>query len=114
MRPAASPGAIGVTPGRFVRFLRRPSGERLSRTPEEFKVWSQNLGHEKVLTTFSSYGEVAPDRQAEITRDLARPEVEPAIGASLLAKALMREIQEYGIIVQVGGTRPEVLSGKVS
>lgn len=24
--------------------------------PEEFKVWSQNLGHESILTTFSSYG----------------------------------------------------------
>ncbi len=31
-------------------------GEKLCRTPEQFKAWSQNLGHEKVLTTFSSYG----------------------------------------------------------
>src|SRR6266704_1307717 len=48
-------------------------GEKLCRTPEQFKAWSQNLGHEKVLTTFSSYGEVAATRQAEIIRDLARP-----------------------------------------
>jgi integrase/recombinase XerD len=41
--------------------------------PEEFKVWSQNLGHESVLTTFSSYGEVSPYRQAEIMRELAGP-----------------------------------------
>jgi integrase len=34
-------------------------GERLCHTPEEFKAWSQNLGHEQVLTTFSSYGQVA-------------------------------------------------------
>jgi integrase len=26
-------------------------GERLCHTPEEFKAWSQNLGHEQVLTT---------------------------------------------------------------
>ena len=26
-------------------------GEQLCQTPEEFKAWSQNLGHEKVLTT---------------------------------------------------------------
>ncbi len=32
-------------------------GEIVCRTPEEFKAWSQNLGHEQVLTTFSSYGE---------------------------------------------------------
>jgi integrase len=45
-------------------------GERLCRTPEEFKAWSQNLGHEKVLTTFSSYGEVGRERQAELIRAL--------------------------------------------
>jgi integrase/recombinase XerD len=39
--------------------------------PEEFKVWSQNLGHEGILTTFSSYGEVSSYRQAEIMRELA-------------------------------------------
>jgi integrase len=50
-------------------------GERLCRTPEEFKAWSQNLGHEQVLTTFSSYGEVAYHRQAELIRGLrAQPD----------------------------------------
>jgi hypothetical protein len=38
---------------------------------ERFKAWSQNLGHEHCLTTFSSYGEIAPSRQAEIIRGLA-------------------------------------------
>lgn len=41
-------------------------GERQCGTPEEFKAWSQNLGHEHVLTTFTSYGEVSSHRQAEI------------------------------------------------
>ena len=48
-------------------------GEKLCRTPEEFKGWSKNLGHEKVLTTFASYGEVAAERQREIIRELAQP-----------------------------------------
>jgi integrase len=48
-------------------------GEKLCRTPEQFKAWSQNLGHEKVLTTFSSYREVAAERQREIIRELALP-----------------------------------------
>ena len=47
-------------------------GERICRTPEEFKAWSQNLGHEQVLTTFSSYGQVAADRQAELIRRLGQ------------------------------------------
>jgi len=49
-------------------------GERLCHTPEEFKAWSQNLGHEKVMTTFSSYGAVAPNRQAEILKNLGAPD----------------------------------------
>ena len=50
-------------------------GERVCCTPEEFKAWSQNLGHEQVLTTLSSYGQVSRDRQAELMRGLAaRPE----------------------------------------
>lgn len=36
------------------------------RTPEDYKAWSQNLGHDKVLTTFTSYGAVAAGRQMEL------------------------------------------------
>ena len=42
-------------------------GERQCRNPEEFKAWSQNLGHEQVMTTFFSYGEVAPRRKSSET-----------------------------------------------
>ncbi len=45
-------------------------GERICRTPEEFKAWSQNLGHEKVMTTFMNYGKVTSHRQAELIRQL--------------------------------------------
>ena len=45
-------------------------GERICQSAEEFKAWSQNLGHESVLTTFFSYGEVQQDRQAEIIKRL--------------------------------------------
>jgi integrase len=45
-------------------------GEELCHTPEEFKAWSQNLGHEKVLTTFTSYGEVSYHRQGELIRNM--------------------------------------------
>ena len=38
---------------------------------EAFKAWSQNLGHESCLTTFSSYGTIPLARQAEIIRRLA-------------------------------------------
>jgi integrase len=47
-------------------------GQSRCKTPEEFKAWSQNLGHEEVMTTFTSYGAVPVERQSEILRVLAR------------------------------------------
>ena len=35
------------------------------------KAWSQNFGHDHVLTTFTSYGHVASDRQSDIIRSLS-------------------------------------------
>ena len=49
------------------------AGEPLCQTPEQFKAWSQNLGHDSVATTFNSYGPVSPWRQAEIMSQLAPP-----------------------------------------
>ncbi len=37
-------------------------GQQMCRTPEEFKAWSQNLGHDHVMTTFTSYGAVSSHR----------------------------------------------------
>lgn len=42
------------------------------RTPEDYKAWSQNMGHEDVLTTFRSYGSVAPGRQIELMERFRR------------------------------------------
>ncbi len=36
------------------------------RSPEDFKAWSQNMGHDDVLTTLRSYGAVSPGRQVEL------------------------------------------------
>jgi integrase len=66
-----SAGLAYANPHSFRKTLAQ-LGERLCRTPEEFKAWSQNLGHEQVLTTFSSYGQVGADRQAELIRYLAQ------------------------------------------
>lgn len=40
------------------------------KTPEEFKAWSQNLGHESPLTTFTSYGHIDAYRQGKIVKGL--------------------------------------------
>jgi integrase len=78
-------------------------GEEVCRSPEDFKAWSQNLGHEQVLTTFLSYGSVAVDRQGAIIlglgalRNSKRPEAED------IAEAVFRRLQS------AGAARPEAL-----
>jgi len=70
-------------------------GEKCCRTPEEFKAWSQNLGHEKVLTTFYSYGEVQDNRQADIFKQFKEPRVgvtTSGVDVAELAKALKAEM----------------------
>jgi integrase len=51
-------------------------GEARCTTAEQFKAWSQNLGHDHVLTTFTSYGQVEAGRQREIIAGLGRNEVQ--------------------------------------
>lgn len=68
-------------------------GERLCQTPEQFKSWSQNLGHWKVMTTLTSYGEVAVSRQGELIRSLRSPQAGATAGVSDLAKALAQEMK---------------------
>lgn len=65
-------GLSYFNPHSFRKTLALLGGQKC-RTPEEYKAWAQNLGHEDVLTTFRSYGEVSSYRQAEIMRSFASP-----------------------------------------
>lgn len=69
-------------------------GEQVCTTPEQFKAWSQNLGHERVMTTLTSYGTVSPHRQAELIRCMSAGKgaagrlaaaIDPALVAQVLA-----------------------------
>jgi integrase/recombinase XerD len=68
-------------------------GETLCQTPEQFKAWSQNLGHEGVLTTFCSYGAVGNRRQGEIILNLVKPPQSELPMAVEIAKAVVRELR---------------------
>jgi integrase len=56
-----------------VRHMLAALAEKECRSPEEFKAWSQSLGHSRVLTTFTSYGKVEERRQSELIRGLGQP-----------------------------------------
>ena len=72
-------------------------GETICKTPEDFKAWSQNLGHEEVLTTFRSYGEVGTRRQGEIISVLGGTEMTTGLDVDAFAKAVARELRNSGI-----------------
>lgn len=94
-------GLPGYNPHSF-RHALAMLGERVCKTPEEFKAWSQNLGHEQVLTTFASYGEVSAHRQAEIIRRLATPQ-----GAQTQLQDDLT--QKFVEIARQADSRPDIL-----
>lgn len=63
-------------------------GEQRCRTPEDFKAWSQNIGHESVLTTFRSYGNVSLERQGELIKEMDG-------NKAVLTPELIRDVLEY-------------------
>lgn len=68
-------------------------GQMNCKGPEEFKAWSQNLGHESVMTTFTSYGTVSPERQSEIIRDLGAKS-DPEVVDEALCRAFKKVLTE--------------------
>jgi integrase len=72
-------------------------GEKVCKTPEQFKAWSQNLGHEKVLTTFLCYGQIECHRQGEIIHNLAVPQKGVQTDADEIADVLFKRLRESGV-----------------
>jgi integrase len=77
-------------------------GEQVCKSPEEFKAWSQNLGHEQVLTTFMSYGTVREDRQGEIIQRLCGSRESKQPDAEDMLKTLLKQVQSGGFSTRVG------------
>jgi integrase len=76
-------------------------GQELCQSPEEFKAWSQNLGHEKVLTTFMNYGEITSQRQGEIIYNLTEPRFMASTEIDTIAKAVVKRLREPGFETRI-------------
>ncbi len=77
-------------------------GQTLCRDAEQFKERSQNLGHEGVLTTFLSYGAVAPRQQGQIVQTLAMDDGQPHGQAEVLAQAVLQAMRGVGMLDDPG------------
>jgi len=56
----------------------------------EFKAWSQNLGHEGVMTTLTSYGKLSIEEQGRLIRDPIQSDEEAPLTKSELVEILKR------------------------
>ena len=65
---------------------------------EDFKASSQNLGHEEVLTTFYSYGQVGIRRQGEIIHGLAEPRRPERGNVEKIVEAVVRGLRKSGAV----------------
>jgi integrase len=61
-------GSAGLTyfPPHSIRHTLGHLMQTVCQTPEQLKAWSQNLGHENIATTLTSYGAIDPHRQGEV------------------------------------------------
>ena len=69
-------------------------GMKITKSPEEIKAWSQNIGHEDVMTSFRSYGEVSEHRQSEIIHHLSLKDDGPSVANEELADMIVERIEK--------------------
>jgi len=77
-------------------------GQTLCRDAEQLKAWSQNMGHDGVLTTFLSCGAVAQRRQGQIIQALGLAGGQPTWQAEVLAQAVVQAMRSAGLLSQQG------------
>jgi dUTPase len=78
-------------------------GQQLCKSAEAMKAWSQNLGHEHVMTTLMSYGKVETDRQGEIIRGLAERPTGTVSSEDAIVQGLFEKMRASGLQLSSAG-----------
>ncbi len=73
----AAAGLPYSNPHSLRKTLARLGMSRTKGDAEAFKAWSENLGHEEMLTTFTSYGQLGEARKHEILRAMTVQKIDP-------------------------------------
>ena len=63
---------------------------RRKLTPNVLKAWSQNLGHEGLLTTLTSYGKLSIEEQGQLVRSSGAASTEQPLTHSELEDILRK------------------------
>jgi site-specific recombinase XerD len=97
-RRACERAGVPYFPPHTVRRTLTLLGEQLCVSGEQFKAWSQNLGHLKVLTTWLSYGTQTDRRQAAILASMSLDKPTDVLDeiAAILAKRGFKPTEGQG------------------
>ena len=77
-------------------------GQSKCKGPEDLKAWSQNIGHDHVMTTLACYGHVETARQGEILRRLGSGTLEDEDQGGL-----MKELRALRLSIETRLGAPE-------
>lgn len=81
-------GMPAYTPHSFRRTLTR-LGQEICKTPAHLKAWSQNLGHNDVMTTMVNYGQIDTHTQGKLIYEVAN-----SLGDDLDRPLTKRDLEE--------------------
>ncbi len=70
-RRAFTAAGLPIFPPHAFRHTLGHLAHTMCRTGEELKAWSQNLGHDNIATTLTSYGHIDPHRQGAVLGRMA-------------------------------------------
>lgn len=87
----ASAGEAYCTPHTFRNSL-VALGQKLCRTPREFKAWSQNLGHDDIMTSQRSYGAVPAAEQQQLVTIVGHRSEDGEMSPAELVAELQRRL----------------------
>ena len=89
-RQAFERAGLPYFPPHSLRHTLAHLAQSVCRSPRELKAWSQNLGHENVATTLTSYGTIDPHQQGEIIGAISLAPAETDMDLVAKIRALVR------------------------
>ena len=111
-RRAFAAASLPYYPPQAVRRTVIRVGQQRCRTVEEFKAWSQNVGHEDTLTSLRNYGEVPVQRQAELIASLVGTDRSTHTDLDRLASVVAELLRARGVSKSAGSGATEFGGGQ--
>jgi len=95
-------GLPNFNPHSFRNTLVRYGQKMCKGDGEAMKAWSQNLGHESIMTTSLIYGAISPERQGEVIKSLQLGDKDVNSELDRLVTAVAQRLERQGSSLKAG------------